>query len=143
MPINNFSIGRDLSLSLVTPTGILALSGITDYAIKPMFTDLKHKGLDGNVNHAAIPDGWEVNMKIDRTDGTLDAYFAQLEASYFAGQNVQGATLSETIQEKDGSVSQYQYTRVSLKYDDAGSWKGDSLVSVSLTGNASRRIRVS
>jgi hypothetical protein len=143
MPINNFSVGRDLSFSLVTPTGTLALNGLTDYSIKPMFTDLKHKGLDGNVLHAAIPDGWEINVKLDRQDPTLDQYFAALEVSYFAGQNIQGATLSETIQEKDGSVSQYQYTNVSLKYDDAGSWRGDSLIGVTITGSASRRNKVS
>ena len=48
----------------------------------------------------------------------------------------------ETIQEKDGSVSQYRYENVVLKLDGAGDYKGDSFVQLGLTGMASRRIRV-
>src|SRR5579885_1786253 len=136
MPVNSYSVGRDLSFTLVTASGPLVLSGLTDYSIKPMFSDLRHKGLDGNVMDAAIPDGWELSIKVDRNGPQLDNYFAQLEASYFAGQNIPGATVTEIIQEKDGSISQYRYDNVSLKYDDAGTWRGDSLISVSLTGRA-------
>ena len=142
MPINNLSVGRDLSFALALPTGNIAINGVTDYEIKPMFTDLKHKGLDGNVLHAAIPDGWQVSLRVERADAQVDDYFAQLEAAYFAGTNIQGATLVETIQEVNGSTSQFRYTNVSLKYDAAGTYKGDSFVQIALTGSASRRIQV-
>lgn len=142
MPINSYSIGKDISYSVVTPSGTLTLNGKTDYSIKPMFTDLRHKGLDGiNVN-GFIPDGWQIELRFDRADPNVDNYFAQLEADYFAGVNQQGGTIYETIVEKDGSVSQYRYTNVILKYDNAGDWKGDSLVQISVTAMASRRIKV-
>jgi hypothetical protein len=106
MPINNMSVGRDLSFSISAPattTGgtasTLTINGVTDYEIKPMFTDLKHKDLDGSVLHAAIPDGWQISIRLDREDSTLDDFFAALEVSYFAGSNIQGATIVETIQE--------------------------------------------
>lgn len=143
MPVNSFSVGRDLTFTLIGPTGTLTLGGVTDYTCKPMFSKLKHKDLDGSVLNAAIPDGWDITIKLDRKDATLDNFFAALEASYFAGQNIANGTISETIQEADGSVSQFQYTNVSLTYDDAGSWRGDSLVPVTLTGSASRRNKVS
>ncbi len=144
MPINNFSIGRDLSFVVISPYGsVLAINGVTDYTPKPMFTDLKHKGLDGNVRHAEIPDGWDITIKLDRQDPSVDNFFAQLEADYFAGVNIQGGTITETIQEKDGSISQFRYDQAVLKYDDAGSWKGDSFTPVSLTAFAARRIKVS
>ena len=143
MPVNSYSVGRDLTFTLVGPYGVVTLAGVTDYAAKPMFTDLKHKGLDGVVRHGQIPDGWELSIKLDRQDPTLDRLFARLEADYYAGVNISGGTVNEVITEKDGSVSQYRYEGVVLKLDGAGDYKGDSFVSLGLTGSASRRIQVS
>lgn len=143
MPANNgYSIGKDISYTVVTPTGTLTLNGKTDYSIKPMYTDLKHKGLDGYTVHGVIPDGWQIDMKFDRFDANVDNYFAQLEADYFAGVTQQAGTIYETIQEKDGSITSFRYTNVVLKYDGAGDWKGDSLLPISITAMASRRIKV-
>lgn len=142
MPVNNYSIGKDISYSVVTPTGTLTLNGKTDYSIKPLFTDLKHKGLDGITSHGVIPDGWQIDLKFDRTDPNVDNYFAQLEANYFNGVNQQGGTIFENIVEKDGSITQFRYTNVILKYDNAGDWKGDSLIPISVSAMASRRIKV-
>ena len=142
MPANNYSVGRDISYSVVTSSGNLTLNGKTDYSIKPVFTDLKHKGLDGNTTHGVIPDGWQIDMKFDRTDPNVDNYFAQLENDYFAGVNQQGGTISENIVESDGSISSFRYTNVILKYDNAGDWKGDSLISISVSAMATRRIKV-
>ena len=127
MPINNQSLGKDITFTVVTATGTLAINGKTDYEIKPMYSDLKHKDLDGNTTYAYVPDGWSISMKVERRDQTIDNYFAQLES----------------IRENDGSVSQFRYTNVVLKYDDAGNWKSDGFITVSLTGMATRRIRVS
>jgi hypothetical protein len=143
MPVNSFSIGKDLTFKVVGPSGNITLNGVTDYTVKPMFTKLTHKGMDGTPQFAAIPDGWEITMKLDRQDPTVDNFFVALEASYFAGTNITGGTISETIQEVSGSVSSYQYTGVSLNYEDAGSWKGDSFVPITLVARASRKQAVS
>ncbi|MFO0906776.1 MAG: hypothetical protein U0835_00150 [Isosphaeraceae bacterium] len=142
MPINSYSVGKDLAYTVVTPSGNLTLNGKTDYSIKPLFTELRHKGLNGINTAGVIPDGWQIEMRFDRTDPNVDNYFAQIEADYFNGVNQQGGTIYETITEKDGSVSQYRYTDVILKYDNAGDWKGDTLIPISVTAMASRRIRV-
>jgi hypothetical protein len=42
----------------------------------------------------------------------------------------------------DGSTVQYRYTGVMLKYDNAGSWKGDETVKLTVSWCASRRIKV-
>lgn len=142
MPINSYSIGKDITYSVVTPSGVLSLNGKTDYSIKPMFTDIKHKGLDGITSHGVIPDGWQIDMKFDRTDPNVDIYFAQREADYFSGVNQQGGTIFESIIEKDGSITSFRYTNVILKYDSAGDWKGDSLIPISVSAMASRRYQV-
>src|SRR3984957_8466364 len=143
MPINGFSLGKDLSYTIVNGTTTLTINGVTDYTTKPLFNKLKHKGIDGNPNHAAIPDGWEINIKLDRQDPTLDNFFAALEASYFAGTNISNGTISAHITESDGTVSKFQYTNVSLSYDDAGAYKGDSFVPQSLSAMASTRTKLS
>lgn len=142
MPINNFSIGKDISYTVVTSSGTLTLNGKTGYSVKPMFTDINHKGLGGLNVHGVIPDGWQIELQFDRTDPNVDNYFAQREADYFNGVNQQGGTIFENIVEKDGSITSFRYTDVSLKYDNAGNWKGDSLIPISVTATASRRIKV-
>ena len=142
MPVNSYYIGKDISYSVVTATGTLTLNGKTDYSIKPMFTDLKHKGLNGITEHGVIPDGWQIDMKFDRTDPNVDIYFAQREADYFNGVNQQGGTIYESIVEKDGSITSFRYTNVILKYDSAGDWKGDSLIPISVSAMATRRYQV-
>lgn len=143
MPVNSFSVGKDLTFTLVGPNGNITLNGVTDYSTKPKFSKLDHKNINGNHLYAAIPDGWDITIRLDRADNTLDVFFANLEAAYFAGTNIAGGTISENIQEVNGSVSKFQYTDVSLTYDDAGSWKGDSYTPISITGCASRRLQLS
>lgn len=142
MPLNSQSVGKDIGFTFSLPTGNLTLNGVTDYDIKPMTTELKHKGINGITRYGYMPDGWSISVKLERRDPNLDRYFAQLEAAYFAGVNVQPGTVTETISETDGTISQYQYTGVVLKYDDAGNWKGDAYIATSITAMASRRIQV-
>ena len=140
MPINNQSIGKDLSFTITTANGNLPVSvSATNYSTKPMTKELKSEPIGSPTIYAFVPDGWQISIKLDRRDATVDRYFAQREADYWAGVNLVPGTILETIREADGSVSQYQYTGVVLKYDDAGNWKSDSFVPIALTGMASRR----
>jgi hypothetical protein len=141
MPVNNFTVGKDISFSIQGPNGTLTLNGVTDYVPKPIWSDLKHKGLDGLTQHAPVPDGWEIDVKLDRQDNNVDMFFATLEANYFAGQNLISGSVTESIKEKDGSITQFQYQNATFKLNDAGSYKGDALVPQSMCIYASRRVR--
>ena len=143
MPANSFTIGKDLSFVIVGPSGTLELSGVTSYKAARDSTDLKHKALDGKTYFANLPDSHTITVALDRKDATLDRFFARLEADYFAGVNIKGGTVLETVRESDGSVSQFRYEDVTLKYEGGGEYKGDSFVSVTLTLMASRKILVS
>lgn len=141
MPVNNFSVGRDISFSIVLPSGTVVLNGVTDYSAKPITSKLKHKDLSGKTKHAVIPDGWEITVKLDRQDPNVDNLVAQLEAAYFAGVNTASGSILETIQEVSGSTSQFQYADVVCDWTDMGNWKGDSLVSQTLVFHASTRTK--
>lgn len=143
MPTNFFTTGRDIALDITTPDGPLRFSLITGFSSKPDITDQKVKGLDGITRHARFPDGWTGQFMVTRQDATIDNYFAQLEANYYAGLNEKPATITETITEPNGSVSQYRYLQVLLKLDDAGDYKGDKTVEQKVSFVASRRVKVS
>jgi hypothetical protein len=142
MPLNGFSVGRDISLDIIGPSGPLRFNLITGFNSKPDITDQKIKGLDGITRHVRFPDGWSGSFDIARADSTIDDYFAQLEANYYAGLNEQPITITETITEVSGAVTQYRYLQVLLKLDDAGQWQGDQAVKQKLSFVAARRVKV-
>src|SRR5262245_12532803 len=120
MPVNGFTIGKDVSLVIQTPTGPLNIStGITDFSADQMTTDLNSKPLTGERKFGVIPDGWKGSFKLDRMNPAVDNYFAALEEAYFQGGNQLAGTIYESIAEPDGSVTQWRYTGVVLKLDKA------------------------
>lgn len=142
MPVNQFSVGRDVSLTVVTSYGPLKFAGLTDFMADPMTTDLKSKAIDGTPRFGFIPDGWKGSFKLDRIDPTVDSWWAQVEADYYAGKNIPTATIAEIITEADGSVSEYRYTGVVLRLEKAGDWGGDKKVEQSVVFEAAKRVKV-
>src|SRR4051794_32063881 len=104
MPVNGFSVGKDVQLNINLPSGPLNIT-LTDFNADPMFNDLKSKPLDGVPIFGVIPDGWKGAFKFDRRDPLVDNFFAAAEAGYFAGQNNGSGTVLETITEADGSIT--------------------------------------
>lgn len=125
MPVNNFTVGRDVTLTVMTSKGQLTFAGLTDFTADPVTTDLKSKRFNGRVVHGIIPDGWKGSFKLDRVDSTVDDWWAQLEADYFNGVNQTSGTILETIQEASGAVTQWRYTGVILKLEKGGDKGGD------------------
>jgi hypothetical protein len=143
MPVNNFNVGRDVTLQIVGYDGTIQnFSLITSFDGKQETHQIKIMGMDGTVRFLELPAGWTGSFAIDRQNRLLDQYFANLESGYYAGLNVQAATITETISEVDGSTSQWRYTGVVFKLDDAGAWKGDSQVNMKVSWSASRRLAV-
>lgn len=142
MPLNGFSVGRDVALDIVGAAGAIQFTMITGFRSKPDITDAKVKGLDGITRHVRFPDGWSGSFSIERQDSAVDDYFAQIEANYYAGLNEIPVTITETITEASGAVSQYRYLQVLLKLDDAGDWKGDATIKQTVSFVAARRVKI-
>ena len=143
MPLNSFSTGRDVTLTIVTASGPLNMNLITGFHSSPDMNEIKVKGIDGITRHARFFDGWRGGFDVERSDSTVDDYFAQLEANFYAGINETAATITETIAEPNGAVTQYRYLNVLLKLDDAGGWMGDQTVKQKLSFVAAQRKKIS
>lgn len=144
MPMNGQTVGRDVSIDLMTSRGLLAIpaGAITDFASQPTTSSTSSKGLNGVTRHAVFPDGWTGALSVDRMSSQLDDYWAQLEADFYNGVNILPGTITETIQEPNGGVSQYRYTGVMFDYKDAGTKTANQLVKLKLNFMAARRIKV-
>lgn len=142
MPVNGYSVGRDVTVNINTSTGPLRLSTITGFTSKPNIEKKDVRGLDGIRRPLVFPDGWNGQFDVSRQDSTLDDFWATVEANYYAGQGIPGATITETITEPDGSVNQYRYLGAILFLDDAGDWKGNEAVNQRLSFEAQQRIKV-
>ncbi len=142
MPQNTLSIGRDVALDVTGPTGPIALGLVTGFTARPQIKEQRVKGIDGITRMLRFPDGWDGSFDIERQGNELDNYIAREEDAYYAGRSESPVTITQTIQEPNGSVSQYRFTGVFLKLDDAGRWAGDASVQQKVSFVASRRIKV-
>lgn len=144
MPVNTgygtLSIGKDIAVVITLSTGrSLTLSVITNFTKKQDTAKLKSKGIDGIIRHANVPDGWSGSFDLDRAGSQLDDYFADLESSYYNGTTINNVTITETIAETDGSISEYRYSGAALEFADAGGAEVDKFVRQKMNWMASKR----
>lgn len=147
MPANTgfgtLTIGKDIAIDVTLPTGtILNIDRVTSFDKKQMTTHLSSKGMDGLHRHAEIPDGWQGTITIDRAGPSIDNFFAALEANYYATGNISPVRITETIQDTDGTTTQFRYEGCSLKLSEGGSSTSDKYVSQKIDWMSSVRKKV-
>lgn len=143
MPQAGLNIGKDARFDIHASSGPLTLPTLLKFTSKKLNQKLTVKPLNGLPIHLNFQEGgWEGNFEVSRADGTIDDYFAQYEAAYYAGQNQPAGTIQETIAEVDGSVSTYQYQGVVLYYDDAGDYEAEKNVVQKVSFAASTRVKL-
>lgn len=140
--VNSFNVGRDgAQLTIVDSSfGSVTINGIIGFEAKPGFVKLKSVAIDGRIRYRNIPDGHVLTFEIDRQDPTYEQYFAQKEANYYAGLPPAAIFVTWTINNLDGSVSQYQYSDMDIAAEDDGNWKGQDKVNQKFTAQAGRKI---
>lgn len=144
MPVNGHSIGSDCTIDVYDPLtgGLMTLSGRTGFEPRQMTDSSQRRRMDGTVHPIVIPGGWEGTIMLDRTDDEVDRYIANLEEAYYSGRNIPAGSITETISNPNGSVSQYRYEEVMFRFDNAGSRRGEQVVEQSLAWQASRRRKI-
>lgn len=137
-----FNVGKDVSLDIIGPSGPLRFNIITAFDSKPVYKSLDSKGLDGVDRYDDLPAGWTGTLSLDRADSTVDDFFAQKEANFYSGLSSNLVTITETITEISGAVSQYRYTGVALTLQDAGKKSADAKVVITIGFRANRRLKI-
>ena len=143
MPIGGKSVGRDITLQVTTQDGVLNITSdmISEFDMKPDAEFKDYVPVTGLRESDVLHLGWSGFIELIRKNSVMDTFWALMESNYFAGENVEDATITETIQEADGTISQWIYTGVSLLLQEAGSWKGNEYVMQRLSCKASRKIK--
>ena len=139
---NQFSIGKDVTLDIIGPTGPVRFSILTGFDSKPIYKSVESVALDGVDRFDDFPGGWHGSLKLDRTDSAIDDFFASKEEGFYTGLSSTQVTITETITEINGVLSQYRYSGVALTLQDAGSKSADAKIMMTVGFRASRRKKV-
>lgn len=141
MPQSGLNIGKDARFDVVMANGLLSLPTLLKFTAKKNNKKLTIKPLNGLPIHLNFQEeGWSGEFTVSRADGTLDSYFAQFEATYYANGNQPTGNIQQTVNEVDGTVSTYQFQGVCLYFDDAGDYEAEKNVEQKVSWAASTRV---
>ena len=146
MPIQQgagqFNTGRDCTIVLRGPAGPVQIPNVVQFECKQETSEVKIKRMDGINLQSHLPNGWTWSLEFERGSVDVDVLIAQVEAAWYAAGVIGAFSLTQYITEAGGSTSDWQMDGVTVKLDDAGTWKGDASVRQKLSGWANRRIAV-
>jgi hypothetical protein len=143
MPLTGISVGKDIIVSFADTNGLITTNRVKNWVSNQKTNKRETIALDGINRHANFPIGWEGSFEMERVSPAVDNYLAAVELAYQNGTTIPGITITETITEADGTVSQFQYTPVVIQLDSAGSWMGDDFVTQKVSFAASFRKLIS
>ncbi|MBU3625732.1 hypothetical protein ICN48_05720 [Polynucleobacter sp. JS-Safj-400b-B2] len=127
------STGRDLSIAIVAGDGTnFNLGNILDFKPKQEITKQRVKPINGKNAELVHIDGWSGSIQVERMSADIDNYFATQEKNYYNGISSQPCTMQLTINEPNGSVTQWRFTGGTLTFDNAGDWQQDKSVSLTI-----------
>ncbi len=142
MPQSGYNLGRDYAIDINTSYGVIRIPQIISFDAKPNIKRINITKLSGETDELLIPDNWNITIVAARQGPVLDDFWAQYEADYYAGNAQSTGTITETVNEPDGSISIWRYQTVQYHLSDPGAKSGDKEVSQTLTCTARRRIKV-
>ncbi|HHS9775819.1 TPA: hypothetical protein ACTW8Y_000448 [Raoultella ornithinolytica] len=142
MPLNGYTVGRDVQVDINTAYGTVTIPVIIAFDANPKVNQVDVTKITGETDTLMIPKNWEGSIEAERQDATLDRWWAQWESDYFAGVNRAAGTITETITESNGGVSVFRYIGVQFNFTGAGKKQGDQTVRQTMTFTAKRRLQV-
>ncbi|OQS42335.1 hypothetical protein [Chromobacterium haemolyticum] len=145
MPLNGYTVGNDTSVDIVDPYGgPINLAKIINFEAKPKTNSVEVTALNGQTDEMLIPKGWSGTFEVERTDSTLEDFWARWESDYYNGapQLPSAATITDTTLENNGSRTTYRFTKVQLKLESAGKREGGKTVRMQVSFTAQRRLKV-
>lgn len=142
MPIAGLSTGKDLSVTITDTNGIVLTTRTKSISVKQNVIQETTKALDGITRHLNIPGGWDASFEFERTSSAIDDYIIGVENAYYAALTIPLITISFSITEANGGISQYQLIGCVPQYEDGGTWKSDGYVTQKVMFKASQFIKL-
>lgn len=134
MPINGYTVGRDVTVNLQSPEGgltggiVINPNQVTSFDARTMKREDWARPLNVPPMPIYMPDGWRGTLTVDRMDDTLDVYQDTIESDFWNGNNISAGTIRETITEVNGTITVKTYTNCMFWVDDLGSFRADGIV---------------
>jgi len=144
MSVSGFTVGQDLKLNIIIPNfGTVEINEKVSFDAKVTTTKKTIQPISlRNPISLVFHEGWTGTIEGERNDDTVDSLWARLETAFYSGENILGGTITQTIKEKDGSLSRYIFTDVQFALEDAGTYKGNDSVPWRFTFEAGRRLKL-
>lgn len=122
------------------------IDGNKDFEILESFTFKENSNapdetaMDGTTRHPLFLFGWTGSAVFQRGSNFIDNYFAARERNYYLGGDQIDMTITQTIKELNGNISQYQFTGAVLQMEDGGTSSGTEIMKQTISWKSKRRI---
>lgn len=141
MPIAGYSVGRDITVSIVWNGQNYPLTQIASFDARQVTKEVSADDLTTGLEHQVnIPKRWEGSLRYERTGGAVDRFIAAYEQAYYQGQNVLNATMAVRIAEPSGGVQKWKFLGVTFVMDEAGKFDLQDIVRQTLRFRARERV---
>jgi hypothetical protein len=143
MSANQPNVGRDFTISILGPTGVLQPFGLLEeFEPRPRTTIVQSLPINnsGIPRHRDTHQGWEGTLTFARVDGVGDRLQSILENSFYAGNPAVLFQITESVRNPDGSTDVFTYMDVVLVMDTGGRRVQNDKVPMAFRFECSQRV---
>ncbi len=139
MPVNGLNSGLDVKITYSDANGVQQFAILQSFSASENANAPEKVSIDGTTRFPKFHMGWKGTFEYQRDSNVLDNYIANQESQYYLGVDQLPGTITQTITENNGTVSQYSYSNVVLILENGGTWSGTDIVMQSFSFLASRK----
>lgn len=132
--------GHDIHLTVVQADGTtIVVDNVMQFESKQETQDITRTRLDNTVLPADLPKLWTGTIQFDRKNANVDAGVAAIEEAWFGGLDYVLGSIQIVVSNAQENTT-IRYMDASLRFEDAGTWKGDDVTTCRLSFRAGRRL---
>lgn len=138
--LDGLTSGISHTLVLTDIDGLKSFTNLESFSANENADVQDHTDISGITRHPKLHQGWHGSFTYQRGSNALDAYFANQERNYYQGGDQTNITITESIKELDGTISQFQFTECVLSLTDGGTYSGTTIVKQTVAFKARRKL---
>lgn len=140
--LDGLTSGISHTLVLTDLDGLKKFTNLESFSANENADVQDHTDIGGITRHPKLHQGWHGTFVYQRGSNDLDMYFANQERNYYQGGDQINITIKETINELNGTISEFQFTECVLSLTDGGTYSGTTIVKQTVAFKARRKIPV-